>query len=163
MKKNIFVSILIIIAIVLSCNTVKIKKEKDFSNYYDSNTIYDPIFGRFMCGKIKGNDSKENYIISVIDTSITDTIKGYASFTIHFQNIDSLDLYIESAELSFVLLKNNVRIFKNDNGYRYYDSLLTPEIKKFVCWKLEGDENYQYFKNSGVFVSFEIYGIKNKN
>ncbi len=92
MKDNIFVLILIIFLLVTSCSTKNITREKDFSIYND--TIYDPIFGRFMCGKIKGNDSKENYIITIIDTSITGTIKGYASFIIHFQNIDSLDLYI---------------------------------------------------------------------
>jgi hypothetical protein len=93
MRINIFVSILIIIAIVSSCDTVKIKKEKDFLNYYDSNAINDPIFGEFMCGKIKGGDSENNDKIIVIDTFISDTIRGYAFFKICFDNIVNLNIY----------------------------------------------------------------------
>lgn len=163
MKKNIFVSILIIIAIVLSCNTVKIKKEKDFSNYYDSNTIYDPIFGRFICGKIKGDSLRENYKIIIIDTTIVDSLRGHAQYLIYFEDIRSFDLEIDSVKLEIILLKNNevLEIIRpGDKEFKYYDSLLTPEIKKFVCWKLEGYENYQYFKYSYYSIPFEIHGIK---
>ena len=162
MRINIFVSILIIITIVSSCDTVKIKKEKDFLNYYDSNAINDPIFGQFMCGKIKGGDSENNDKIIVIDTFISDTIRGYAFFKICFNSIDNLGMFIDSAELDLILLENK-RITSDNKEYKYYDRILTIEIKKFVCWKLEGDEKYPYFKNNIIGVPFEIYGTKKQN
>ncbi len=163
MKRNIFASIFIIIAFVCSCDTVKIKKEKDLSNFYDSNVIYDPIFGQFICGKIKGDDSEENYKIIAFDTTTYDTIRGYAFFIICFDNINNNKMNIESVELDLILLKNNRYITSENEEYKYYDSLLTQEMKKFVCWKLEGYEKFQYFKRNKIGVLFEINGIKKQN
>lgn len=163
MKRNIFASIFIIIAFVCSCDTVKITKEKDLSNFYDSNVIYDPIFGQFMCGKIKGDDSKENYKIIAFDTTTYDTIRGYANFIICFNNIDNITINIESVELKWINLRNNKYITSDNEEYKYFDSLLTPEMKKFVCWKLEGYEKFQYFKYNQIINFFEIYGTKKQN
>ncbi len=164
MKRNIFVSILIIFILVSSCNTKNIKHKNYVSNFND--TIYDPIFGRFICGKIKGDSLRENYKIIIVDTTIVDSLRGHAKYLIYFKDIRSFDLEIDSVKLEIILLKNNevLEIIKpEDKEFKYYDSLLTPEIKKFVCWKLEGYENYQYFKYSYYFIPFEINGIKNKN
>ena len=169
MKKSIYI---FLIFLNFSCSSqIQNKFNKNNYIYSRNNTINDPIEPKISSGNEIGN-RKTNVIF--YDSTFNKVIKGWVSFNIEFDNLDSMKVVNStfnklilkdsiSNEIIFNCRKNNILNKESEKKILLlYEEKMTPIVKKYKYWIDDRSYSRNFSKKIEFFYPFTIYPFNYK-